>query len=64
MSNDRPAYEHYAWPFLDEWVTRELRARYLPPEELPLNLLRVLWRLDAKTEAPVHDIRRKLEILT
>jgi hypothetical protein len=35
-----------------------------PLEELPLNLLRVLWRLDAKTEAPVHDIRRKLEILT
>jgi hypothetical protein len=60
-----PCSKHcFAWPFLVEWVTRELRERYQPPEELPLNLLQVLWRLDAKTEAAVHGIRGNFEILT
>jgi hypothetical protein len=55
MSNARPAYESSAWMLVIERIGWGLRERYRRPEELPLNLLRVLWRLDMRLEAPAHD---------
>jgi hypothetical protein len=49
---------------LVERIGWSLRERYRLAEELPLNLLRALWRVDANREASVHKIKGNFEILT
>ncbi len=48
-----------AWMLVIERIGWGLRERYRRPEELPLNLLRVLWRLDMRLgEFEILDLIR------
>jgi hypothetical protein len=47
MSNNRPAYEPFAWLLLVERIGWGLRERYRPPEELPVSFLALVRKLDA-----------------
>jgi len=64
MSNDRPALDPITLAALVERIGRDLRERYWPAEELPPAWPTMLSRLDAKLEAPDHDIKGEFEILT
>jgi hypothetical protein len=47
MGTQRAQFEPFAWSLTKERIGQELQERYLVPQELPLQLLTVVWKLDA-----------------